>query len=128
MFLLSWVVTSKTSLTTLCVLSIVPTIIIINCGKMVSQHNTQQSAVINQYSYYSKILFIIFLFILRCYQSIFLLFTYGKLASGAESPYEICCSFPQNVRTLHALESSIFIRFLFRLLRSSDLEFCTTLS
>ena len=34
---------------------------------------------------------------------------YGKLASGAESHYEICCSFPQNVRTLHALESSIFI-------------------
>ena len=53
---------------------------------------------------------------------------YGKLASGAESLYEICCSFPQNVRTLHALENSIFIRFLFRLLRSSDLEFWTTLS
>ena len=53
---------------------------------------------------------------------------YGKLASEAESHYEICCSFPQNVRTLHALESSIFIRFLFRRLRSSDLEFRTTLS
>ena len=53
---------------------------------------------------------------------------YGKLASGTESHYEICCSFPQNVRTLHALESSIFIRFLFRLLRSSDLELLTTLS
>ena len=41
--------------------------------------------------------------------------TYGKLASGVESHYEICCSFPQNVRSLHTLESSIFIRFLFRL-------------
>ena len=38
--------------------------------------------------------------------------TYGKLASVAESHYEICCSFPQNVRTLHTLESSIFIRFI----------------
>ena len=53
---------------------------------------------------------------------------YGKLASGAESHYEICCSFPLNVRTLHALESSSFIRFLFCLFRSSDLEFFTTLS
>ena len=53
---------------------------------------------------------------------------YGKLASGAESHYEICCSFPQIVRTLHALESSISIQFLFRLLRSSDLEFWTTLT
>ena len=25
------------------------------------------------------------------------------VASGAESHYEICCSFPQNVRTVHAL-------------------------
>ena len=55
-------------------------------------------------------------------------FLYGKLASGAESHYEICCSFSQNVRTLHALESSIFIRFLFRLLRSTDLDLLTTLS
>ena len=36
---------------------------------------------------------------------------YGKLASGAESHYEICYSFPQNARTLHTLESSIFIEF-----------------
>ena len=52
---------------------------------------------------------------------LFCIWVDGKLASGAESHYEICCSFPQNVHTLHALESSIFIRFLFRLLRSSDL-------
>ena len=54
--------------------------------------------------------------------------TYGKLASGAESHYEICCFFPQNVRTLHALESSIFIGFLCRLLCFSDLDLVTTLS
>ena len=54
--------------------------------------------------------------------------SYGKPVPGVESHYEFCCYFPQNVCTLHALESSIFIQFLFRLLRSSDLEFLTTLS
>ena len=46
---------------------------------------------------------------------------YGKLPLGAESHYEFCCSFPQNARTLHALESSIFIGILCRHLRLSDL-------
>ena len=55
-------------------------------------------------------------------------FIYSKLASGAESHYEICCFFPQNARTLHAVESSSFIGFLCRLLRSSDLDLVTTLS
>ena len=41
---------------------------------------------------------------------------------------KLSCSFPQNARTLYALESSIFIRFLFRLLRSSDLDLLTTLA
>ena len=53
--------------------------------------------------------------------------SYGKLASGAEYHYEICCSFPQNVRTLHALESSIFIRILCSLLRFSDLYLVETI-
>ena len=56
----------------------------------------------------------------RCKQS------YGKPAPGAESHYEFCCSFPHNTHTLHALESSIFIGFLCRLLRSPDLDFVTT--
>ena len=52
---------------------------------------------------------------------------YGKLAPGAESHYEICCYFPQIARTLHALESSIFIGIGCRFLRSSDLDLLTTL-
>ena len=47
---------------------------------------------------------------------------YGKLAPGAESHYEICCSFPQN-----ALESSIFIRILWRRLGLSDLDLQETI-
>ena len=31
--------------------------------------------------------------------------SYGKPVPGAESHYEFCCYFPQNVRTLCALES-----------------------
>ena len=53
---------------------------------------------------------------------------YGKPLPGAESHYEFCCSFPQNAHTLCALDNSIFIRFLFRLLRSSDLDLVTALS
>ena len=53
---------------------------------------------------------------------------YGKLAPGAESHYEFCCFFPQSARTLHALESSIFIGYICRLLRSSDLDHVTSLS
>ena len=37
-------------------------------------------------------------------------------------------SFPQNTHTLHALESSIFIRILFRLSHLSDLDISETLS
>ena len=58
----------------------------------------------------------------RCKQS------YGKPAPGAESHYEFCCSFPYITPTLHALESSIFIRFSCRFLRSSDLDLLTTLT
>ena len=36
--------------------------------------------------------------------------------------YEICCSFPQNSQTLDALDSSIFIRILCRLLPLSNLH------
>ena len=53
---------------------------------------------------------------------------YGQPAPGAESHYEFCCSFPQNAHNLHALESLIFIGFLYRLLRSSDPDIVTTLS
>ena len=49
-------------------------------------------------------------------------YSYGKPAPGAESHYEFCCYFPQNAHTLHALESSIFIGFLCRLLRCVSLS------
>ena len=52
---------------------------------------------------------------------------YGKHVPGATFHYEICCYFPQNARTLHALESSIFIGIGRRFLRSSDLDLLTTL-
>ena len=53
--------------------------------------------------------------------------THGKHVPGATFHYEICCYFPQNARTLHALESSIFIGIGRRSLRSSDLDLLTTL-
>ena len=53
---------------------------------------------------------------------------YGKLAPGAETHYEFCCSFPQKAHSLHALESSIFIGFPCCLLHLSDLDLVTTLS
>ena len=54
-------------------------------------------------------------------------YSYGKHVPGATFHYEICCYFPQNARTLHALESSNFIGIGRRLLRSSDLDLLTTL-
>ena len=53
---------------------------------------------------------------------------YGKHVPGATFHYEICCYFPQNARTLHALESSIFVGIGRRFLRSSDIDLLTTLS
>ena len=62
------------------------------------------------------------------YSSLYIIYflIYGKPAEpGAESHYEFCHTFPQNAHTLIALESSIFIGFLF-FLRSSDLDPFTT--
>ena len=53
--------------------------------------------------------------------------TYGKKWPGATFHYEFCCYFPQNARTLQALESSFFNGFACRLLRSSDMDLVTTL-
>ena len=39
------------------------------------------------------------------------------LLNDSSDLYEICCYFPQNARTLHALESSIFIGIGRRFLR-----------
>ena len=52
---------------------------------------------------------------------------FGKHAPGATFHYEFCCSVPQNAQTLHALESSIFIRILCSLLRFSDLYLVETI-
>ena len=52
---------------------------------------------------------------------------YGKQWPGATFHYEFCCYFPQNARTLQALESSIFNGIACRLLRLSDIDLCTTL-
>ena len=52
---------------------------------------------------------------------------YGELAPGATSNQEIIPYFPQNLCTLKALESSIFIRFTSGLFLSSHLEFWSRL-
>ena len=52
---------------------------------------------------------------------------YGKKWPGATFHYEFCCYFPQNARTLRALESSIFNGIACRLLGLSDIILVTTL-
>ena len=51
---------------------------------------------------------------------------YGKLGPGAAFHDKICCSFPQNAHTLHALKNFAFIRILCCLLHSSDLDLVET--
>ena len=53
---------------------------------------------------------------------------YGKLDPEATFQYKICCSFPQNAHTLHALGNSISIGILCRNLRLSDLDLLEIMS